>query len=204
MRNWVRSLGLFIIIMAGACRAHAQKETLTSRFYFPGLIGVNFIDENASIRYSKAFSISSGMEYRPDSAHVFYRFNYDGTTIKYVSAVTYLPTSVTKGKQHTTNLLIGAGYRKKFNGLGAYVLVQGGLASQSFDHVNGVMPAYTITQQSINSFGLKFTGGFEYYVASHFALIAEPSIYHNTARYRDSPINNTQVTFSLGFTTTLF
>ncbi len=191
------------ILLLPAC-IFAQSQ-ITSRFYFPGIVGINFETDNKQTEYQAGAIITTAMEYRPnEGTPFFYRFNYDNVTTKYSAALANIPTNVTNGTFHRADFTIGAGYRKKFGRLGSYILLQAGTGAQSYDRIIGLAPDYATSQVTLHSPSLKLTAGFEYYIVPHFALIIEPAFYKNDFNYNHVPLNNNQATVSIGFTTTLF
>ncbi|WP_299501386.1 hypothetical protein [Mucilaginibacter sp.] len=184
---------------------YAQTESITSRFYFPGMLGIDFQTSRASITYKKGLLLNTAIEYRPNDVNpLFFRFNYDGITNKYNSNATTLPTNVTDGSLHRTYLMAGAGYRKRYKSLGWYVLTQPGLSIRSYDIVKSNDAGYVLEQFTRKDVSVKFTGGFEYYVAPHFAIIMEPSHYQNSFVNHKVSFNNSEMAMSIGITTTLF
>ena len=195
---------LFIVLIFYAAAAFSQSEGASSRFYFPGMIGVNLHLYDQHQHYKRGFVLNTAMEYRPDNNPVFFRFNYDGISSSYRSdSGPYQQTNVQSGTLHVNYFVLGAGYRKKVKGIGWYLLAQTGLEQRNYDVVSGTTTGYTIKQVSKTQPAFKLAGGFEYYLAPHFALVAEPAYYPNLIQHRyTSSAGN--LTFSIGFTTTLF
>ena len=168
------------------------------------MVGVNLHLYDQHQHYKKGFVLNTGMEYRPDNNPLFFRFNYDAVSSNYKSdAGPYQQTNVQNGTLHVNYFIAGAGYRKKAKRTGWYVLGQTGLEQRNYDRVAGNASGYVIEQVSKKQLGFKVAGGFEYYLARHFALVAEPAYYPNVTNYRYSSSNG-NLTFSVGFTTTLF
>ena len=195
---------LIIFFMAMSRFCNAQNEKFTSKLYFPGLVGVDLHLYDGHLNYRQGIVINTGAEYRPENCPVFFRFNYDALSSKYKSGIhPDVPTNVRNGTLHLNYFLAGAGYRKRTNRTGWYVLAQTGLEQRNYDKVLAVQEGYTIEQVSKKVLGLKFTGGFEYYVAEHFALIMEPAFYPGSY-YPVQGSSNKNLSLSVGFTTTLF
>ena len=196
----------FLSIIAGCLcwlNVHAQKEPFTSRIYFPGLVGLNFPAGNSGrLPVKNGFTINTALEYRPVYANaIFFRFNYDALTNSYQDKTALFPTNVRQGKVHTNFFNVGAGYRIKRKKIGWYGLVQPGISVKSFDRVTNQTGGYALTQITNKRFNVKVTAGAEYYLAPHFALIAEPCYYLvNSKTNRSNSVSG----LSIGFTTTLF
>ncbi|MDB5116012.1 MAG: outer membrane protein beta-barrel protein [Mucilaginibacter sp.] len=195
----------YLILMFIISSAYAQDNKIMSRIYFPGLIGTDFQSNKAPVNYSQGILINTGIEYRPDNlVQFFYRFNYDGVTNKYNSMAVNLPTNVNGGSQRRTYLVVGAGYRKRYKNMGMYIAAQPGLGMRSYDIVKNSNTGYLLENFNKKDISIKFTGGFEYYLAPHFALILEPARYQNSFPHRQVSFNNSETAISFGFTTTLF
>ena len=200
MRKYI----LFIFLVFFTIEAFSQTETITSRFYFPGMVGVNLHLYDQHQHYKRGFVLNTAMEYRPENKDLFFRFNYDGLSSNYKSdAGLYRQTNVQSGTLHVNYFIAGLGYRKKTNGIGWYFLAQTGLEQRNYDQVAGSTAGYIVNQVSKKQMGFKLAGGFEYYLAQHFALVAEPAYYPNITYHRYSSSSG-NLTFSIGFTTTLF
>lgn len=200
----MRKYGLFIFLVLLTTRAFSQTEGVTSRFYFPGMVGVNLHLYDKQQHYKRGFVLNTGIEYRPDNNPWFLRFNYDAVSSNYKSnAALYQQTNVQNGTLHVNYFVAGLGYRKKVKGIGWYMLAQTGLEQRNYDQVTGNASGYIITQVSKTQSAFKVSGGFEYYLAQHFALVAEPAYYPNFLSHRYTSSNG-NLTMSIGFTTTLF
>ncbi|MCR8560275.1 hypothetical protein KXD93_21665 [Mucilaginibacter sp. BJC16-A38] len=187
-----------------SCFCNAQNEKFTSKLYFPGLVGIDLHLYDGHLNYRRGIVINTGAEYRPENTPLFFRFNYDALSSKYKNGnQPELPTNVRNGTLHLNYFLLGAGYRKRTKQTGWYFLAQTGLEQRTYDRVANGPGGYTIDQVTKQVLGLKFTGGFEYYVAEHFALIAEPAFYPGSY-YSIQGSSNKNLSISLGFTTTLF
>lgn len=195
---------VIVVICLFGFKASAQKEPFTSRIYFPALVGLNFTTNgNAELYIKKGITLNTAIEYRPTYVNsLFYRFNYDALTDHYHDRAHRLHSNVKQGTLHTTFFDLGTGYRRKFKKIGLYLLLQPGIAIQSFDQVAVVNNGYSLTQVKENSANLKITTGAEYYIVPHFAIIAEPAYYR--LFNGDNKIGNSVFGISVGFTTTLF
>lgn len=202
--NKVRKYSLFIFLVFLTVRAFSQTESVTSKFYFPGMVGINLHLYDQHQHYKRGFVLNTAMEYRPDDKPLFFRFNYDGVSSNYKSDPgLYQQTNVQNGTLHVNYFIAGLGYRKRVKEIGWYFLGQTGLEQRNYDRVSGSATGYVINQISKKHLAFKFAGGFEYYLAQHFALVAEPAYYPNLVNHRYSSSNG-NLTLSFGFTTTLF
>jgi len=191
----------FGLITNGMC----QTESFSSRFFFPGLIGLNIPsgDEQTSIR--AGFSLVTALEYRPKyTNNIFFRFNYDALSNKYKSFASQVPTNVTQGKISANFFLLGMGYRRQVNGIGIYALLQPGLNTSSYNTAANSATGVSIGNISNNHIAFKFSTGIEYYIVPHFALVAEPSFYHLLSKGSQPALNPNYISYNIGFTTTLF
>jgi len=196
---------LFLVMTLIVSCAYAQTGKISSRFYFPGLIGTDFQSNRASATYKKGLLLNTAAEYRPDDTLAFfYRFNFDGITNKYNTNAVDLPTNVKGGSQHHTYLLIGPGYRKKYRNISWYAAFQPGVSIRNYDEVVKDGSSYVVSSFNKNNLSVKITGGFEYYLAPHFALIMEAARYQNSFPNHPVSFNNSEMAISFGFTTTLF
>lgn len=193
-----------VLLALFTIKAAAQTETLTSRFYFPALIGVNLHLYEQHQHYGNGLVLNTAMEYRPGPQSFFYRFNYDGVNSAYRSdALQYSPTNVKTGSLSIKYFMAGFGDRKRTKETGWYWLLQTGLEQRSYDHVSGNPEGYGINQVNKNQLAFKITGGYEYYLAPHFALITEPAFYPGAFDHRPL-FSGGNFTWGIGFTTTLF
>ena len=200
----VQKYSLFVFLVFLTTRAFSQTESVTSRFYFPGLVGINLHLYDQHQHYKRGFALNTAIEYRPDDKPLFFRFNYDGVSSNYKSDPgLYQQTNVQNGTLHVNYFIAGLGYRKRAKEIGWYFLGQTGLEQRNYDRVSGNAAGYAINQVSKKQLGFKFAGGFEYYLAQHFALATEPAWYPNLVNHRYSSSNG-NLTLSVGFTTTLF
>jgi len=196
----------FFIICTSVLYAQTEPpESVTSKFYFPALIGIGIPLDNDHTILKNGSILNTALEFRPIYTNAFFfRLNYDALNNSYVSAPINLPTNVVKGKVSATFFLAGCGYRWQFKNLGIYTLVQPGLGMRNFNKAIVTDEGIAIEDVTKDSFSTKTSVGFEYYIVKHFALIAEPSFYK---LYSGRGFNNThsQVSsLSVGITTTLF
>ncbi|ASU36611.1 outer membrane beta-barrel protein [Mucilaginibacter xinganensis] len=194
-----------LCLLAFLINANCQTEKFTSRLYFPGAIGINIPsgDQQTSIR--SGFTLNTAMEYRPQYTNaIFFRFNYDALTNHYKSILSQLPTNVTSGKLSAAFFMVGAGYRRKLNGISVYGLIQPGYNSSGYDAVTNNSSGVAVNSISRNYPALKISAGIEYYLAPHFALVMETGYYHLFEHSRTYILNPDYVSYSIGFTTTLF
>jgi hypothetical protein len=182
-----------------------QAQSITSKIYFPGLIGLNFSLPQKNIQYKNAIILNTGAEYRPkEGCAFFYRFNYDGVSAKYKEDVAGMGLgNVINGTVQHTYFVLGTGYRIKHGHMGYTLLFQPGLGIHNFDKVSGDANGYTVSQVSAHKFTIKYSSGLEYYLAEHFALVFEPAVYQTNFKSGNS-LNSSQIALNIGFTTTLF
>ena len=200
-----RFILLTAIFIMGITKSYAQVEDVSSRFYFPGSIGICFPISNGYIRLNNGLSINTAIEYRPTySNDVFFRIDYDALSNSYTSHLQDIPTNIVQGKLSTGFLVAGAGYRRNFKKWGFYGILQPGLGIHSFERAvstpNGVM----LNNVSNTRFALKADVGLEYYINHHFAAVFDPSFYkifsHNGFNTTHSQFGG----FNIGITTTIF
>jgi len=197
---------IFLIICSSVLYAQTEPpESVTSKFYFPALIGVGIPLDNDNTVLKHGSILNTALEFRPVYVNAFFfRLNYDALNNSYVSPIINLPTNVVRGKVSATFFLAGGGYRWQFRNLGIYALLQPGLGIRNFNKAIVTNDGVFINNVTNDSFSTKTSVGFEYYIVKHFALIAEPSFYK---LYSGRGFNNThsQVSsLSIGITTTLF
>jgi len=199
MRNY-----LFVALLLGAGFSAQAQERFMSKLYFPGLVGLDMHLYDGHLNYKNGIVINTGVEFRPGTTPVFFRFNYDALSSRYKSSLpAALPTNVSNGTLHLTYFLAGAGFRRRSKLVGWYLLGQAGLEQRTYDKVSVTTQGFTINQVSKKVPGAKLTGGFEYYVAEHFALVLEPAFYPGSY-YASQGSSNKNLSVSIGFTTTLF
>ena len=118
-----RFILLTAIVIMGITKSYAQVEDVSSRFYFPGSIGICFPISNGYIRLNNGLSINTAIEYRPTySNDVFFRIDYDALSNSYTSHLQDIPTNIVQGKLSTGFLVAGAGYRRNFKKWGFYYI----------------------------------------------------------------------------------
>jgi len=201
LKSWVTFCFWGGFILSGFC----QTEKFTSRIFFPGLIGLNIPsgDEQTSIK--SGFSLVTAIEYRPTyTNNIFFRFNYDALSNKYKSFAYQVPTNVTQGKLSANFFLLGIGYRRQVNGIGIYALFQPGLNTSNYNTVSNTASGVSVGSISNNHVAFKFSTGIEYYIVPHFALVAEPGFYHLLQNRNGVTLNPNYLSYTIGFTTTLF
>jgi hypothetical protein len=198
----------FIIGLLMLCSmiAHGQTENLSSRFYFPGLIGMGVPAGDEQTSMKTGFALNTACEYRPVYVNsYFFRFNYDNISNKYYNLDSPIPTNVKRGKLSSNFFLLGVGYRRKFQRLGAYLLLQPGYNISNYTVVNyNTNSSIAIGNASTNHFSGKLCGGIEYYIVPHFALVFEPAYYHLFPGNNSYVMNPNYISYNIGFTTTLF
>jgi hypothetical protein len=194
-----------LVIAALAVSFCTRAQSITSKIYFPGLIGLSMPLSQKNIQLNNAFILNTGAEYRPKEENaLFYRFNYDADSKKYRKNIAgVVPGNVVDGTAHQSYFMMGAGYRLRYQRIGYYFLLQPGLVTHTFDKVSGNAGDFTIRQIKVGNFSVKYSVGIEYYLAQHFALIFEPAVYQNSFK-SNSSYNPSQVSINIGFTTTLF
>lgn len=185
--------------------AIAQKEELSSRFYFPGLIGMGVPtgDEQTSMR--PGFALNTAIEYRPTYTNaIFIRFSYDNISNNYSNFLNQIPTNVTQGKLTANFFMLGAGYRRKLNKVSLFALIQPGYNNSVYNMVFSNSRGIALRNVSNNFPAVKFSAGLEYYIVPHFALVFEPGYYHLFKTQYRYILNPNYVSYNIGFTTTLF
>ena len=196
------TLLLLLIFLGGAV---AQNEPVTSRLYFPGLIGIGIPSGDDQTSMQSGFSLNTAVEYRPIYADaVFFRFNYDNISSHYNNLAQPIPTNINHGKLSANFFLLGAGYRQKIDRLGVYFVAQPGYSNSVYDLVYSNASGFALSNTNSDHFSAKATMGVEYYIVPHFALVLEPSYYHIFKTSRGFVLNPNYVCYSVGFTTTLF
>ncbi|MDB5134671.1 MAG: outer membrane protein beta-barrel protein [Mucilaginibacter sp.] len=200
-----RSILLLIIVLCTSISAtFAQTEDITSRFYFPGSIGVNVPFENIHTRLNNGLAVNTAIEYRPTYINdIFFRIDYDALNNNYMSYVPAIPTNILKGKLSTDFLLAGAGYRRKFGRWGLYGLIQPGLGIHSFERAVVTQNSILLNSVSSNSLALKTDIGLEYYITRHFAAVINPSYYKLFSNGGFNTSHSTFTGFNIGITTTI-
>ncbi|SDS39986.1 hypothetical protein SAMN05216490_1085 [Mucilaginibacter mallensis] len=197
---------IFLFICSSALYAQTeQAESVTSKFYFPALIGVGIPLDNDHTILKHGSILNTAIEFRPVYINAFFfRFNYDALNNSYVSPMINLPTNVVKGKLSATFFLAGAGYRWQFKKIGIYTIMQPGLGMRNFNKAIVTNDGVAIENVTNDSFSVKTSIGFEYYIVKHFALITEPSFYKLFSGRGFNNSHSQVSAISVGITTTLF
>ncbi|MDO3624852.1 hypothetical protein [Mucilaginibacter sp. BT774] len=200
-----RFILLVAIVITAVTKTNAQVEDISSRFYFPGSLGLGFPLTNNHTHLNNGLSINTAFEYRPTySNDVFFRIDYDALNNSYTSHLQTIPTNIVQGKLSTDFLVAGVGYRHSSAKWGIYGLLQPGMGIHSFNLAvntpNGVM----LSTISNNRVALKVDAGIEYYITHHFAAVFDPSFYKI---FSHSGFNTSHSQFgalNIGITTTIF
>jgi hypothetical protein len=205
MLNDRRFILLIAIVILAITNATAQVEDVSSRFYFPGSIGISYPLSNGHTRINNGLSINTAIEYRPTySNDVFFRIDYDALNNSYTSHLQTIPTNIIQGKLATSFLIAGAGYRRNFKKWALYGILQPGLGIHSFDRAvstpNGVM----LINVTNTRFALKADIGLEYYITRHFAAVFDPSFYKIFSHSGFSTSHSQFGAFNIGITTSIF
>ncbi|WP_161964424.1 outer membrane beta-barrel protein [Mucilaginibacter endophyticus] len=205
MRICKTYLSLLAVLLGMTLHVNAQTEKFTSRLYFPGGVGVNIPSGDEQVSMKRGSVLNTAVEYRPTYINaVFFRFNYDALNNKYKSKAGEVPTNVTEGKLSAGFLLLGVGYRRKLNRLGIYALLQPGYNSSGYNNTSVNSNGITVGSVSTKHPAVKIAAGLEYYIVPHFALVLEPAYYHLYKARSQYILNPDYVSYSIGFTTTLF
>jgi hypothetical protein len=183
----------------------SSPETLGSRFYFPNSIGFSLPFKNAHTKLKSGLALNIAAEYRISNAKPFYfRLDYDVLNNNYTSYVRTLPTNIIQGKLSSNFILVGGGYRKKFDKWAIYLAVQPGLGIRSYDKAavneNGVI----ISRATNDCLAAKSAVGIEYYVKSHFDVFFEPSYYKFFSRQGFNSSHSQFMGFNIGVSTARF
>ncbi len=205
IKNYFKSCLATLIIAGFGLSAACQTEKLSSRIYFPGSVGINVPSGIGQTSVRAGFSLITAIEYRPKyTNNIFFRFNYDALSNKYKSLSYQVPTNVTEGKVNANFFLLGVGYRHTIGGIGIYALLQPGLNTSGFNTVTNNLTGISVGSVNSNHLSFKFSTGVEYYIVPHFALVAEPSFYHLFPNTQGYTLNPNYLSYTIGFTTTLF
>ncbi len=196
---------IFLLVLFFAFKAICQTEGLSSRFYFPGGIGINIPSGDEQTSLKSGFTLNTAIEYRPTYTNaIFFRFNYDALSNRYKSFLNQIPTNVTRGKLAADFFMLGAGYRRKLNKVSIYALLQPGYNTSSYNIVTSDQSGVSVGNVSSNHLSTKISVGLEYYIVPHFALVFEPGYYHLFKTRSAYILNPDYVSYNIGFTTTLF
>lgn len=198
--------GVVLLLLSGvSSRSYAQTESVTSRIYFPGSIGLNLPFDDSRLHLKNGTILTTALEYRPvDGNAIFIRFNYDAIHNHYQQVYSNSPTNVNTGKLSADIFSLGLGYRRKAGSIKLFGILQPGLAINSYDRVNFNPETISIDQISRHHLSIKLTSGIEYYLAEHFALTLESSYFYLSPRGNYKLLNPSSLNFNIGFTTTLF
>jgi hypothetical protein len=198
-------LWIAIFLCISVSTTFAQTEDISSRFYFPGSIGISMPFENIHTRLNNGLAINTAIEYRPTYINdVFFRIDYDALTNNYTSFVSTIPTNIIKGKLSTDFIIAGVGYREKFNRWAVYGILQPGLGIHSFERAVNTSNGVIISNISSTSLAAKIDVGVEYYINRHFAAVFDPSFY-KLFNHKGFNASHSKFTgFNIGITTTIF
>lgn len=200
-----RFILLIAITAISVTKVQAQVEDISSRFYFPGSLGIGFPLTNGHTRLNNGLTINTAVEYRPAySNDVFFRIDYDALNNNYTSYLQNIPTNIVQGKLSTDFLIAGPGYRRNFGRWALYGILQAGLGIHSFNLAvttsNGVM----LRTISNTRAALKADAGIEYYITHHFAAVFDPSFYKILSHSGFNTSHSKFGAFNIGITTTIF
>jgi hypothetical protein len=195
---------LIVISCIPISKTFAQTEDITSRFYFPGSIGLSVPFRNIHTRLNDGFAVNTAFEYRPTYINdLFFRIDYDALNNNYTSYVRTIPTNIIKGRLSTDFVVIGVGYRQKFGKWGLYGLLQPGLGIHSFERAIVNQDGIFLSNVTNNSPALKTDIGIEYYVARHFAVVFDPSYYKLFSGGGFNTSHSRFMCLNIGITTTI-
>jgi hypothetical protein len=195
---------LIAIFFVSISATFAQTEDITSRFYFPGSIGVSVPFANTHTHLNDGLVINTAIEYRPTYINdIFYRLDYDALNNNYTSFVPTIPTNILKGKLATDFLVIGAGYRGKFGRWALYGLIQPGLGIHSFERAVVNQNNVLLSSVTSSNLAVKADIGAEYYITRHFAAVFDPSFYKMFSNKGFNTSHSSFTGFNIGITTTI-
>lgn len=200
-----RSISLLMFVtFISISISFAQTEDITSRFYFPGSVGIGIPFKDTHTYLNNGLVVNTAIEYRPTYINdVFFRIDYDALNNNYNSLVSTIPTNILKGKLSTDFLIAGAGYRKKIGRWGLYGLAQPGLAIHSFERAINTPNGVLLNSVSSNSLAIKTDIGVEYYITRHFAAVFDPSFYKIFSNTGFNTSHSSFTGFNIGITTTI-
>ena len=200
-----RIILLASLVFTLGTKVFAQVEDVSTRFYFPGSLGISCPLINSRTTLNDGLSVNTAIEYRPTYTNdVFFRIDYDALNNNYTGFARNIPTNIIKGKLSTDFLIIGAGYRQKFGRWGLYGILQPGLGIHSFERAVNTPGGIVLNNVTNNSLALKGDIGIEFYIARHFAAVFDPSLYKI---FSNSGFNTSHSQFgalNIGITTTIF
>lgn len=196
------------LLIAASCifvtKAFSQTEDITSRFYFPGSLGISVPFNNVHTRLNDGLAVNTAIEYRPTYINdVFYRIDYDALNNNYISNVPTIPTNIIKGKLSSDFLVVGAGYREKFGRWALYGLIQPGLGIHTFERAFVTPNGILLTNTTNSRLAVKADLGGEYYITRHFAAVFDPSFYKIFSHTGFNNSHSRFVGFNIGITTTI-
>ncbi|WP_426671073.1 hypothetical protein ACPPVU_07535 [Mucilaginibacter sp. McL0603] len=200
--------GIILLITIFFCisvsTTFAQIEDISSRFYFPGSIGISMPFENIHTRLYNGLAINTAIEYRPTYINdIFFRINYDALNNNYTSFVSTIPTNIIHGKLSTDFIIAGPGYRKKFGRWALYGLIQPGLGIHTFERAVSTSGGVIINNISSYNLATKIDIGMEYYITRHFAAVFDPSFYKLFNNNGFNTSNSRFTGFNIGLATTI-
>jgi hypothetical protein len=200
-RSFILLITVFFVSIKAAS---AQTEDITSRFYFPGSIGISMPFANRHTQLNDGLAVNTAIEYRPTYINdLFYRIDYDALNNNYTSYVPTIPTNILKGKLSTDFLLVGAGYRERFGKWALFGLIQPGLGIHSFERAQVSQNSVMLSSVTSNSFAVKTDIGAEYYITRHFAAVFDPSFYKLFSNKGFNTSHSKFTSFNIGITTTI-
>jgi hypothetical protein len=201
-RRFILLIAMVIFVVTNAC---AQVEDVSSRFYFPGSLGICFPLSNNHTRLNNGLSLNTAIEYRPTYGNdVFFRIDYDALNNSYTSYLQTIPTNIVQGKLSTDFLIAGAGYRKTFKRWGIYGILQPGLGIHSFDRAVSTPNGVVLNSVSNTRLAFKADFGLEFYINHHFAAVFDPSFYKIFSHNGFNSSHSQFGAFNIGITTTIF
>jgi hypothetical protein len=195
---------LIAIVRISIPAAFAQTEDVSSRFYFPGSLGISLPSRNIHTHLDDGLVVNTAIEYRPTYINdIFFRIDYDALNNNYTSHVPTIPTNIIKGKLSTDFLVAGVGYRRKFSRWALYGLIQPGLGIHSFERATVSQGNILLNNVTSSSPSLKTDLGVEYYITRHFAAVFDPSYYKLFSNRGFNTSHSRFAGFNIGITTTI-
>jgi hypothetical protein len=200
-----RFILLIAIVIIAVTKVHAQVEDISSRFYFPGSLGLGFPLTNNHTHLNNGLSINTAVEYRPAySNDIFFRIDYDALNNGYTNHLQIIPTNIVQGKLSTDFLIFGTGYRHNSAKWGIYGLLQPGLGIHSFNQAISTSNGVMLRNVSNTRAAIKMDAGIEYYITHHFATVFDPSFYKILSHSGFNTSHSQFGSFNIGITTTIF
>jgi hypothetical protein len=201
-RRFILLIALAITVVTNV---HAQVEDISSRFYFPGSLGLSFPLTNGHTHLNNGLSLNTAVEYRPTYINdFFFRVDYDALNNSYTSYIQTIPTNIVQGKLSTDFLIAGAGYRKNLGKWGLYGILQPGFGIHSFDRAINTQNGVTLHTVTITRAAFKADIGLEYYITHHFAAVFDPSFYKIFSHSGFNTSHSQFGAFNIGIATTIF